>query len=308
MPRLAWIHYCIAVCVVLIFSTPTRSAHAAHGPFVTAATACPATKQTGTARTDALNLCKASANYSSDSCKLARINLALAAFHEGNSSCETAVRSSGEIDALLSPTPTAAPTRDQCAALLVSADALLRVFPYVAARAQARGQLPFLPSLAEAQSKCIEVLLAAGVTALPQPAQTKGFAAAACAVPPVTAGCGAAALVFVAAATMAILVKTAIDALPDPRVLECEGIYQSYKALGNPSKCLATDNYATRLVKTALLQALIAGRSLYLTKFCDYVLDGSIARGSATAEAGHKTQLDQLTKMLQDCQALPYVP
>ena len=53
------------------------------------------------------------------------------------------------------------------------------------------------------------------------------------------------------------------------------------------------------------VSAEIAGRRKYLAEKCDYVLPGSIARGSAVAERGHRLQVAALVKALAKCSTLP---
>jgi RHS repeat-associated protein len=52
--------------------------------------------------------------------------------------------------------------------------------------------------------------------------------------------------------------------------------------------------------------AVVAGRSLYLALKCDYILPGSIARGSAIAEAGHKKQLASVSAAAATCCACAF--
>lgn len=99
--------------------------------------------------------------------------------------------------------------------------------------------------------------------------------------------------------------KEAAEKALQKRIAECLGIHAAYKALGNCGKCTALDTLAERALKIACLTAVIAGRQSYLSKDCDDVLPGSIARGSAIAKRGHQTQVAQLLNMLAKCQTLP---
>ncbi|MEP0916980.1 DUF4157 domain-containing protein [Leptolyngbya sp. DQ-M1] len=100
------------------------------------------------------------------------------------------------------------------------------------------------------------------------------------------------------------LEKEAAQKALEKKIAECEGIHASYKAL-KCSSCKPTDTRAERLAKIACLTALLAGRRKYLQEKCDYVLAGSIARGSAVAERGHEIQAEQIAKMLLKCSTLP---
>jgi hypothetical protein len=89
------------------------------------------------------------------------------------------------------------------------------------------------------------------------------------------------------------------------RIAECEAIWASYKLLGNCRGCSKTDSLAERAAKIACITAVLAGRRRYLAERCDYVLPGSIARGSADAERGHGIAVTQLVQMLAKCSTLP---
>lgn len=89
------------------------------------------------------------------------------------------------------------------------------------------------------------------------------------------------------------------------KIAECEAIHAAYKALGNCPSCKATDTRTERAAKIACLTALLAGRRKYLKERCDYVLAGSLARGSTDAERGHEIQAEQIAKMLAKCSTLP---
>jgi hypothetical protein len=89
------------------------------------------------------------------------------------------------------------------------------------------------------------------------------------------------------------------------KIAECEAIWAAYKALGECRKCLKSDTPAERALKVACITGVLAGRRKYLKEKCDYVLAGSIAKGSANAEKGHEQAAAQLVKMLADCASLP---
>jgi hypothetical protein len=64
---------------------------------------------------------------------------------------------------------------------------------------------------------------------------------------------------------------------------------------------------AEALERAACFAAEVAGRTLYLAERCDYVLPGSIARGSAAAEKGHVQKLADISIALANCTALAKV-
>ncbi len=84
----------------------------------------------------------------------------------------------------------------------------------------------------------------------------------------------------------------------------CIAIYAVYKAAG--AKCRSCDTCTTRAeaeANAACFTAEIAGRTLYLKLGCDYVLAGSIARGSRNAEVNHETELANKARALAKCVA-----
>jgi RHS repeat-associated protein len=87
------------------------------------------------------------------------------------------------------------------------------------------------------------------------------------------------------------------------KIAECTAIHASYSKLNcqGCGKCMYREEAAKNAV---CLTAEIAGRELYLKKKCDYVLPGSIARGSARAESGHRIQVTVKKKALATCVAL----
>ncbi|HEY4640009.1 MAG TPA: DUF4157 domain-containing protein [Thermoanaerobaculia bacterium] len=86
-------------------------------------------------------------------------------------------------------------------------------------------------------------------------------------------------------------------------VTECEALYAAYKTIGPCGSCKNATSKTEIAAVIACLTAEIAGREAYLKKKCDYVLPGSIGRGSAIAERGHKQQRDQLLVVLAKCTA-----
>jgi hypothetical protein len=89
------------------------------------------------------------------------------------------------------------------------------------------------------------------------------------------------------------------------KIAECEALHAAYKALEPCRKCTRNDTSEERAVKIACISAVVAGRNKYLAEKCDYVLPGSIARGSARAEQGHRNQVAQYLAMLAKCSTLP---
>ncbi len=86
------------------------------------------------------------------------------------------------------------------------------------------------------------------------------------------------------------------------KITECTALHAAYKALACTG-CKSCTTKAQVEAKITCLMAEIAGRGLYLRNKCDNVLAGSIARGSATAEAGHQTQLLEKSAALANCYA-----
>lgn len=99
--------------------------------------------------------------------------------------------------------------------------------------------------------------------------------------------------------------KEAAEKQLKKRIAECEAIYASYKTLGSCRGCSKSDSAAERTAKIACISTVLASRRRYLAEQCDYVLPGSIARGSAVAERGHAIQVAQFVQMLAKCLSLP---
>lgn len=84
------------------------------------------------------------------------------------------------------------------------------------------------------------------------------------------------------------------------KIAECEAIHAAYKTLEkNCRSCFPGMPDAGK--HCACWSAVLAGRSLYISKKCDYILPGSIARGSRTAENGHKMQYAQAAAAAARC-------
>ena len=85
-------------------------------------------------------------------------------------------------------------------------------------------------------------------------------------------------------------------------IAKCEAIWAAYKAL----KCKGCKGCVTKdeaKERAACLTAETAGRALYLKRNCDYILPGSIAKGSKLAEKNHRTELANKTRALATCVA-----
>lgn len=82
---------------------------------------------------------------------------------------------------------------------------------------------------------------------------------------------------------------------------QCLAVHATYKNLncrGCGGDCVTKEDAMTR---AACLTAEVAGRTTYLALRCDYVLAGSILRGSAIAENGHRIQLAAKIAGLAKC-------
>ena len=89
-------------------------------------------------------------------------------------------------------------------------------------------------------------------------------------------------------------------------IAECEGLHTAYKAAEKACRaCKGTDTPEERAAKIACIGPAQAGRATYLRKKCDFILPGSIARGSKVAEDGHKEALVNVGNMLAKCNSLP---
>jgi len=86
------------------------------------------------------------------------------------------------------------------------------------------------------------------------------------------------------------------------RIAECAAIHATYTALNcrGCGNCTTDDEVRANIV---CLTAEITGRQFYLSKKCDYILPGSIARGSAVAEAGHRQEVKNKGIALAKCVA-----
>lgn len=83
-------------------------------------------------------------------------------------------------------------------------------------------------------------------------------------------------------------------------VSECEDYHADYKAK-KPKKCTQNHTKAEMEANVIATQAHIDGRQLYIDEECDYVLQGSINKGSAVALASHRLELAGVNKTLSNC-------
>jgi RHS repeat-associated protein len=86
------------------------------------------------------------------------------------------------------------------------------------------------------------------------------------------------------------------------RAVECDAIHKLYSETQNKARACKTGMSPQDAAKNcALWSAVVAGRSLYLSKKCDDYLPGSIKKGSKKAEAGHKEQLATTSAAMLAC-------
>ncbi|MGH7956782.1 MAG: hypothetical protein ACREH8_07195 [Opitutaceae bacterium] len=86
------------------------------------------------------------------------------------------------------------------------------------------------------------------------------------------------------------------------RAAECAAIHAAYKAQEkNCRACRPTTPAPEARANFACWSAVVAGRSLYLAKKCDYYLPGSIAAGSKSKEANHKGELAKVSMVAATC-------
>ena len=83
-------------------------------------------------------------------------------------------------------------------------------------------------------------------------------------------------------------------------VSECENYHADYKAK-KPKKCTQNHTKAEMEANVIATQAHIDGRQLYIDEECDYVLQGSINKGSDVALASHRLELAAVKRTLSNC-------
>ena len=108
------------------------------------------------------------------------------------------------------------------------------------------------------------------------------------------------------AGALAVARKLLLELLKNrgKKIAECEAIYRGYEFFKDKCRsCKGCTVKAEAQKNAACYAAEVAGRALYLKKRCDYILPGSIGRGSKRAEDGHKTQLADKTAALAICTA-----
>lgn len=81
---------------------------------------------------------------------------------------------------------------------------------------------------------------------------------------------------------------------------QCEGYHADYKAK-LPKKCTQNHTKAEMEANVVATQEHIDGRQKYIDEECDFVLPGSIAKGSDVALASHRSELDSVKKTLATC-------
>lgn len=84
-------------------------------------------------------------------------------------------------------------------------------------------------------------------------------------------------------------------------ITECEDYHQYYKD-NPPRKC--TQNHTKDEMEANVIdtQVHIDGRQMYIDEECDYVLPGSIKKGSEIALASHQTELASVKRTLATCE------
>jgi len=148
--------------------------------------------------------------------------------------------------------------------------------------------------------------------------------AAICVIPPIGLACAAAAdaaLVTIYALSAIIVAVVATETIEgaldkadakadpkvDPRVIECNLVWQSYKAYVC-SACTQADIPELRRLKRACWGSLAMGRRRYLDMRCDYILPGSIEKGSAEKEKNHTKEWQKAVDQVDICDNKPHKP
>jgi len=278
---------------------------------------------------------------------LARLNLARIAFETKNTQCESAIRKYGQTDWFIFPTNPPKVNATVCNSALDSPVAPI-LFPYLMELVRSRNPKVKARTLSEVKALCPTTQGSIGgasdgtrytsmpgsatpfiaSSVFPSPLRLPVFAAAAgaiCFIPPVSVGCAAVAKAAVVAANvlyaviLAAVAKDIVDGVSDragdktdlkvdPRVIECDLIWQGYEPLKNCGGCKATDSFEERTVKRTCWGTLALGRRLYLDMRCDYILPGSIANGSAAKEAAHILEWQKAVAQVKLCETKPQKP
>lgn len=89
------------------------------------------------------------------------------------------------------------------------------------------------------------------------------------------------------------------------RILQCQLVHAAYKAAGKKCRsCSPTMTKCQLLQNAACFSSEVAIRARYLSMKCDYILPGSIARGSKVAEKGHIMEMSQKSAAAAACYAM----
>lgn len=86
-------------------------------------------------------------------------------------------------------------------------------------------------------------------------------------------------------------------------IARCESAYAAFKALACKGCSETAIPQAEAAKRAACLSIEVSARSDYLKHKCDYVLPGSIARGSQKAERGHRIQVAEKAAAFSICLA-----
>ena len=105
------------------------------------------------------------------------------------------------------------------------------------------------------------------------------------------------------AANVAMKAAATAASLAAAQIAACEGVYNAYKGM-TCTRCEKCDSKIVLISKIACWSTLSALRSEYLSRGCDYILQGSINKGSKQAEDGHTDQLVAVNNALHRCISL----
>jgi len=307
---------------------------------------CPKAGLLGLARTDVLTYCGTEFAYGTAACKLARLNLARIAFETKNTQCESAVRKYGQTDLLIFPANPPEMHTAVCNSALSSPIApIVFPYLMERVRSRNPKAKPrtlneakalcagFHGSLGGRSNESYYATMPVAAAPLfassvmpsslrPPILMAVPAAVGACLLPPVAPICAAAAdaalvgISLLSAAIVAIVANDAIDGAldradgkadpkVDPRVLECDLLWQSYKDY-TCEACKHTDKPSERRLKRGCWVAVALLRRKYLDMRCDYILPGSIAKGSAAKERAHIDRWEVAVKHVAECDRKPH--
>jgi hypothetical protein len=92
------------------------------------------------------------------------------------------------------------------------------------------------------------------------------------------------------------------------KIIKCELIHFQYdKVEEKCRKCVPESDPLHKINNCVCWSAVAAGRSLYLSMKCDYVLPGSLSKpgGAKEAEKGHKKRLAEVSATVVKCCGKP---